>query len=93
MARRRPHPAAATRILLFGLTTASTLAIVSGLAFGEKAATVTSPSVAATPTPPPTIVRQVYRYVPASGSAPSVGATPAPTPPGAPTPVTQTRGS
>ena len=107
MARRRPHPAAATRILLAGLTTAAMLGIVSALALAEPPMASTTPTVVAAPsTPSPTLVRKVYRSVPigASGASSSVGTpnpissgsstpAPTPTPTPAPQPITQTRGS
>lgn len=75
----RKHHAAASRILVGGFAVASTLGIMTAMAVdapvaGTAAPVVSPPTVPITP--PPTIVRQVYRYVPVpSGGGGSVGGT------------------
>ena len=74
---RRAHPAAATRRLVAGLSTAATLGIVAAFGFIGTAndTAKASPTAVIETTPPPTIVQVVYRYVevPAAGGAPSSG--------------------
>lgn len=65
---RRSHAAAATRILVGGFAVASTLGILTALAADAPDFGSTSPAPPVVQpvatTTPPTLVQQVYRYIP-----------------------------